>query len=312
MGLPELIVVQADAEIVNDPVALPELMAKAIHLRDRAAVGEMECRVDVVTVVYEALVDWRVSGVPERDRLKKIVIEHAQHHLETALEEALLSSGAASRGLRALAIWGDRPWRTMLDYVESQQADLIVRPAAEARAGKRFAKSPDEWQLVRHAPVPVLLTGVRPWHEPTAVVVALDVFSKLHDPLNARLLEQAQAMAQMLAAHVYVVGTFPRLRPVIAELGLFTEYSEQEHTLIDEGTRRVADALNTAGITDAVVDVRAGEPEQVIREVVDRLGPSVVVLGTHARSGVPAAFLGNTSEKLIHELHSDMLVVQAG
>lgn len=53
----------------------------------------------------------------------------------------------------------------------------------------------------------------------------------------------------------------------------------------------------------------AGDPELVLREYVDREAIDLVVVGTHGRTGVRRLMLGSVAERLIANLHCDVLAV---
>jgi nucleotide-binding universal stress UspA family protein len=53
-----------------------------------------------------------------------------------------------------------------------------------------------------------------------------------------------------------------------------------------------------------------GDPVNVIAKVSRKIGSAIVVLGAVSRSGLKRAFIGDTAERLIDQLRSDMLVVK--
>jgi universal stress protein E len=56
--------------------------------------------------------------------------------------------------------------------------------------------------------------------------------------------------------------------------------------------------------------VAKGLPEEVIPDLAAHLGAGVVVLGTIGRTGLSAAFLGNTAEQVIDHLRCDLLALK--
>lgn len=308
MGLPENILVVVDQTVANDSAALTALLDKAVFLTGHAQTGELECSLRLATVVYEPLLDWRASTPDSRQRVIDMVLEHA----ETRLSEAVTQAGHDSGKMQFKALWGSSTWRAVMEHVESEPADLIIkthRHDAGDAVPRALGRTPEDWNLLRHSSVPVLLTGQAPWQEPTSVIVAVDAFAEVHEPLNDRLLDAAGGLAQMLAAHLHVVSTFPRLQPWIVELGVAPEFEPQAESLEAEGRRRISEALQRANIEHAQIDVRQGDARAAVSAVAEAVGPVVVVLGTHARSGVRGAVLGNTAEKLLDELTQDVLVV---
>lgn len=308
MSLPELIVVPVDPDHLQDNEKLAQLMRKAAYLCAQSESDEFPCELSVVSVVYEPMIDWAVHSAGERERLKSALVAHVREQLWIAVKSSLVGTGLDTDRVSAAVIWGERSWRSVLDHAESRCADMIIWPE-DPTPWQRGNKSPDAWQLARHSHIPVLFAQPIGWHEPTAVVVAVDAFSASHDSLNERLFARARMLAKLLSGHIYVVSTFPSLRPMTINLGLLDDYAAQAQRLSNEGASYIRQALQRAGIENAVIDVRAGHPVPAIAETVERIGPAAVVLGTHARKGVSAAVLGNTCEKLLHGLGTDLLVV---
>jgi len=64
------------------------------------------------------------------------------------------------------------------------------------------------------------------------------------------------------------------------------------------------------GISEKLTHVEKGLPEEVIPDLTEHLQAGVVVLGTVGRTGLSAAFLGNTAEQVIDHLRCDLLVIK--
>jgi nucleotide-binding universal stress UspA family protein len=64
------------------------------------------------------------------------------------------------------------------------------------------------------------------------------------------------------------------------------------------------------GINENMTHVEKGLPEEVIPDLAEHLQAGIVVLGTVGRTGISAAFLGNTAEQVIDHLRCDLLVIK--
>ena len=60
----------------------------------------------------------------------------------------------------------------------------------------------------------------------------------------------------------------------------------------------------------AEIKKEKGLPEEVIPDLAEHLQAGIVVLGTVGRTGISAAFLGNTAEQVIDHLRCDLLVIK--
>ncbi|PWG68292.1 hypothetical protein DF186_25415, partial [Enterococcus hirae] len=63
--------------------------------------------------------------------------------------------------LESATLWNPRAWEAVLHAAENADADLILRATGEQESvGERVVsvvRTPDEWNLLRHATVPVML-----------------------------------------------------------------------------------------------------------------------------------------------------------
>ena len=65
--------------------------------------------------------------------------------------------------------------------------------------------------------------------------------------------------------------------------------------------------IRSTGIESDKIHIKLGETDKVIIEHAKKLDVSLVVVGNSARSGLSAAFLGNTVEKVLDKVECDVL-----
>jgi nucleotide-binding universal stress UspA family protein len=80
----------------------------------------------------------------------------------------------------------------------------------------------------------------------------------------------------------------------------------------EEVARALRNSVSPAGAGGAQVHIVFGEPEPCIRAVARTTGADLLVIGTSARKGLMATFIGNTAEKLLGKLETTVLVVPPG
>lgn len=61
---------------------------------------------------------------------------------------------------------------------------------------------------------------------------------------------------------------------------------------------------------DVVTDVRLGDPGQVVADLADSLDASLVVVGSHGRTGLSRLVLGSVAERVTRLAHCAVLVVK--
>jgi nucleotide-binding universal stress UspA family protein len=91
--------------------------------------------------------------------------------------------------------------------------------------------------------------------------------------------------------------------------------SFEEKADLVEAQREAAQAVleetvSVLGLTNAEILLRTGDAGHVICEVAESLPASVVVLGTHGRSGIRRAVMGSTSDHVVRHAVCPVLVQQ--
>jgi nucleotide-binding universal stress UspA family protein len=87
-----------------------------------------------------------------------------------------------------------------------------------------------------------------------------------------------------------------------------TEYVEREQRQADT---QVVGFMATNGFQNRGWQrhVREGTPTEVIYAAAETLGPDLVVVGMHGRSGIARMFIGSVTESLLRTLKTDILAV---
>lgn len=291
--------------VVDDALSIPYLMEKAARLA-----GE-ETRVHVVHVIYEGVAEIGTSAIEDSARLKAFILESA----ETALEDELENARSRFKHLESATLWNPRAWEAVLHAAQSAQADLILRATTEQSGiGDKVAsvvRTPDEWNLLRHATVPVMLVKAAAWPKEPVVVCALDVFDDNHQALNQNVLRQARQLADVMGADLDLVYSYPLFEPWVGELGAVKSYAEIKAAIEQDARVRTAEIAAAAGVSYRHLHLEEGQTAPVLANLVEDAEASLLVVGTHAREGVRGVLLGNTSERILHAVDCDVVTVHA-
>lgn len=184
-------------------------------------------------------------------------------------------------------------WRSALaPAAERAGADLIVKPSYQRTAiQRRFVKTSD-WTLLREAKCPVLFVKSGQMKEFKKILLAVNLAAK--DPkyveLNDKVIAYGKAVADLTDAELHVVNA----------------YEGSENFI------HPPDIAKRAGTTRDRVHVGDAEPEEWIAEVSDKLDGPLVIIGTMGRTGMNAAVVGNTAERILDKLNTDILVITKG
>jgi len=291
--------------VVDDALSVPYLMEKALRLAGN------DTQVHVVHVIYEGVADISTSAVEDSARLKSFILESAEAELEDELERW---RGRFKR-MESATLWNPRAWEGILHAAENAGADLILRATGEQQSvGDRVAsvvRTPDEWNLLRHATVPVMLVKAAAWPKEPVVICSLDVFDDSHEALNRNVLKEARILADMLGGDLDVVYAYPLFEPWVGELGAIKSYAEIKAAVEEDARMRTGELADGAGVSYRHLHLEEGPTAPVLAALVENAEASLLVVGTHAREGVRGVLLGNTSERILHAVDCDVVTVHA-
>ena len=243
-------------------------------------------------------------------------VRELQHYMDAAafgeIQEQILAAERerldALRGDDAGAVvWCQRVYRAVVEHAELIGADLILMSASRQGALANLIHRADDWHLLREAPCPVLLLPRVP--KPIQrVIAAVDALSEgtEQELLSERVLDAAAAFAHAHAVPLTVITVVPDpaliyASPVAVPMG------EQ---ILDELTERARFAqqalLARIGLHADAVCVESGRVEDVVTELA---ADGLLVIGSAANKGLKGMVMGNTAERILHRMTTEMLVV---
>ncbi|MFU8817199.1 MAG: universal stress protein [Pseudomonadales bacterium] len=286
----------------DDPDEASPVLDKA-----RVLASATSAKVHVVRIVYEGIADLNASAIDAATDLKTFILQ-AEEAVTEDMVEPLRQQLA---DLETATLWNPRSWEGILHAAERADADLIIKAAARRSRFGELVRTPDDWNLLRAAPVPVMLVKPQAWVEQPVLLCALDAFDEGHDDLNRALLRDSAALATVLGGELHLVVAYPLFERWVGELGGLRDYDEIRREVETEIKNRVMGLAADAGVSYERLYADEGPVEHVIGTLADNLHAELVVVGTHARQGLKGMLLGNTSERLVHHLTTDVLTIHA-
>ncbi|WP_205956479.1 universal stress protein UspE [Pantoea stewartii] len=210
-------------------------------------------------------------------------------------------------------IWHNRPYEAIIQEVLAHQHDLVLKMAHQHDRLEAVIFTPTDWHLLRKCPCPVWMVKDQPWPEGGKALVAVNLASEEphHDALNQKLIRETVKLAESVNhTEVHLVGAYP-ITPINIAIEL-PDFDPSVYNDAIRGQHLVAmKALRQKfSISEEFTHVEKGLPEEVIPELSVHLGAGIVVLGTIGRTGLSAAFLGNTAEQVIDHLRCDLLAIK--
>jgi len=196
---------------------------------------------------------------------------------------------------------------SVLERWQQDHFALLVK-GCDPRHNNRRLLAPRDWQLLRETPCPVLLVKQDQHWADGRILAAVNTITH-----NSQLRAHNQSIL-MLAGFIAHSLNAPLHTAVATPLAMQgVEPEMQSQVLIDQRAQRCAEKmLSEMNLPVAQLHVGEGPPEHWIPHVSKEIDASLVVMGTHARKGMSAALLGNTAERILDRLNTDILVLRAG
>ncbi|WP_127958164.1 universal stress protein UspE [Serratia microhaemolytica] len=210
-------------------------------------------------------------------------------------------------------VWHNRPYEAIIQEVITANHDLLLKMTHQHARLESVIFTPTDWHLLRKCPCPVWMVKDQPWPEAGKALVAVNLAGEepYHQALNLRLVQEALELANNInQTEVHLVSAYPAT-PINITIEL-PDFDPSAYGDAIRGLYLVAmkKLRQTFHISEQLTHVEKGLPEKVIPELAERLGAGVVVLGTVGRTGISAAFIGNTAEHIIDQLTCDLLVLK--
>ena len=290
---------ESDEHVLGQAVKVAEINESDIHL---------------FMVVYDSVEELnRYVGFDNYPEVKQAILDEAEVKLRQLTEKF-------GDHFTSTMHWGRRWHFSVVVEAKKMSADLIVKAVHRHSRIAEFLHTPEDWHLLREASCPVWLVN-QATEQVDKVVAAFSTLeeSPEHRQLGERVLLKARDLSTALEAELHVVSVIPdwlnsqaMIAPVPAMPGQFPyALSDLGEEAREHAEQILNEALAKIGVEPDLAEVRTGF---VDTEIADAVGDSgVLVIGSAAARSLPgkvaAKLFGNTSEKVIHHVHGDVLVV---
>lgn len=235
----------------------------------------------------------------------RVVDALEQAGAETVREAA---TRASDRGVPTVTeVLQGEPYRTIVDYAETYDVDLVIMPTHGRRGLERFLLGSTTERVVRRSEAPVLT--IRPDDDVTVrypyrrVLVPTDG----SDPASAALdVGLGVADAASAAVHLLSVVDVTSLGVDVRADLQTAALEESAHEIVD----RAAERATAAGFEPTTAVEFGGSVTRVIRSYVTANDVDLVVVGTHGRTGFDRYVLGSVAEGLVRTAPVPVLTVR--
>tara|TARA_R110000744_G_scaffold304543_2_gene413037 strand:+ start:4508 stop:5374 length:867 start_codon:yes stop_codon:yes gene_type:complete len=204
-------------------------------------------------------------------------------------------------------VWEKRIYDWINSYAKEHNPLMVVKTAHRSET---FLYTSTDWQLLRECPAPVFIVSDNKWRKSPNVIAAVDLETKRKSKqaLNHQILKAAKSFAETNEAELFVCYTV-LFSKVLRDLGI--HYKDELEIKAEKSLKAKIEKLATEyGIPVANFFIKAGDPEKVIPSIAAKQKAGLVVIGTVGRKGLKAKVLGNTAEKILSLLKSDVLALK--
>ncbi|KAA9001898.1 universal stress protein UspE [Affinibrenneria salicis] len=280
-------------------------LRRAVYLVQRLG-GRIKAFLPIYDFSYEMTT---LLAPDERMEMRKGVIEQRTEWIAQQCRYYL----EAGVQIDIKVVWHSKPFEAIINEVISGQHDLLLKMAHQHDRLEAVIFTPTDWHLLRKCPCPVWMVKDQPWPENGRALVAVNLASEdpCHDPLNIKLVTETLALArQVNQTEVHLVGAYPVTPVNIAielpdfDPGVYNDAIRGQHLIAMKSLRQ------KFGLDEQLTHVEKGLPEEVIPDLAEHLQAGIVVLGSLGRTGLSAAFIGNTVEHVIDHLKCDLLAIK--
>ena len=283
--------------IVADPAETCVAIPRGLELARKLGLGA-----EVVAFVYAPLKTLNVSA-SEQGRIKTRLLQER----ESVVRAHLTRHGAAEAGTGLKVIWEKNVEQWLLRQCASGRYVGLVKGVGGAPT---VVHASTDWQLLRKCNLPVLLVAKKRWHRTKPVLVTLDLGTRVRSKraLNEKVLGMARQLADALEVELKIV-TVIEIPTLLSDLDLIDPLAYVRDARA-EMAPRIDKLARQFGIPPENFYCKHGPVEKVITSYAARVRAQIVVMGTVARKGVKARLIGNTAERVLQHLKTDVLAIK--
>ncbi|MDX1340724.1 MAG: universal stress protein [Reinekea sp.] len=242
--------------------------------------------------------------------------ENARDSYLSRLLDGLESLAEVARSknvvVKTEAVWDKHAGAALLNYLSGNPADLVIKATHHQNVIQRTFFSQTDWELIRHCPVPLLLTKATQWHDQVTICAAVDPVRTNDKPdfLDDHIIKCGLEMKDMLSANLQLLHVYDPT-PLMIYLDQpainSTDIGEEIRAQHQEALVQLAESK---GIPKDQAKLEMGAPVQVIPDYLYEYDIDIVIMGAVSRSGLERWLLGHTAEKILDRITVDILIAK--
>ncbi|MFT4826597.1 MAG: universal stress protein E [Cryomorphaceae bacterium] len=257
--------------------------------------------VEVVAFIHTSLSGINKSRAEQKSIKKRLMLKREKE------VRARIDKYRAPRQEVSLKVVWEKDIQHWVIKRSGQSFDMVVKTGSHEDS---IIYASTDWQLLRECPAPVLIVAEKKWHRTKPVLAAVDLGSSDADikQLNHQIITTAKILAEALDTQLSLICAI-EIPTLLADMDLIdpTAYVREAREKMKPAIVKLAQAY---GLPHRSFLVKKGPVEKVITSVAAKQRAQLVVMGTVGRRGVRARLLGNTAEKVLRHLRTDVLTLK--
>ena len=193
--------------------------------------------------------------------------------------------------------------------------DILIKDACSEEGANKSSFGAVDRKLIRHCRTPIWIVREQSASDkPQPILAAVDAVydSPLERELNLRLLEFGRLLADSTGAELHILHAW-RFESASFLKG---RLESSEYAMVYQGAKEAAEKklsrflkdLNFS-VPDKNIHLARGMPSECIVEFCRKHRVDTLVLGSVGRSGFSGILVGNTAERVVHNIDCSVLVV---
>jgi universal stress protein E len=257
--------------------------------------------IDIAAFTYEETGNVLLSLDPEQ----QLKIQDKQLNDLKATLAPIIKSELDGCDFVFQTIWHENPVAWLNEAINTANYELVIK-TRHIDEEQQFNDL--DWQLIRFSPIALYLAADKKWRNTSNVLAALDLGSDKESKflLNKAIIEQAQRYATTEHCNLYACYTV-HVSPLLRDLGIVFS-DEQVLNAFEKLPVKQQSLVNEYNLKDKL-HIKAGLAEQVIPSLAAKVDANLVIIGSVGNTGIKGKLIGNTAEKVMRLLKTDLLIL---
>lgn len=272
--------------------------------------------IELLLVVYNSslMTQWFWNEKKLED-VKQHYLASQKRWLDTYVSEVVNANIPVSIDIK----WYKPLYRCIINKAKQCNADLVIKSTHRHPAINKHLFTPNDWQLLKACPTPLLLTKAKTAPIYSHVLAAIDPTHSHGKPegLDKVILDTTVELSETIGATPAVAHFYKPIEPELWQgIGDHSIYLGYGYSFVDHGDylkqlrehhqKQFDTILEPYNFSDENKHLQPGAADQLLPEIVEDNDIDLLVLGTTYRTGL----LGSTAEKILDKVSCDVMAVK--